>query len=180
MSFDNDHDLLEEIKNERKTDSTKASLISLFEGDKNAIFTPSTAMGVIASILTGVILLTLWYSSVNARLDQLSNNQVELFSAHSRLKTDFDSLLISVSESIRALESDVSRIENRYDTDKLISESVHQQTMNNLVVQLNELNRDVNDLFKHRTEYELARRDVQHSLEKLDDRIKRLEGSSQR
>lgn len=175
MSHDSDHDLLDEIKNERNSQNTKASLISLFEGDKSAVFTPSTATSFISAIIGIIIVGTLWWSSVNSRLEQLSNTQQEMLTFYENIKTDVDVSNRSVYEDIRKLEKTLRDLEVTYNTEKKITDSELQQKLLNITVQLNDLSGDLNDLYNKRNDNELYKRDIKYSIEKLRDRIERLE-----
>lgn len=175
MSYDSDHDLLEEIKNERSNQNTKASLISLFEGDKSAVFTPSTATSLISAIIGIIIVGTLWWSSVNSRLDQLSNTQEEILGFYQNVKSDVDVNNRTIYEDIRDLEETLRNLEVTYNTNKKITDSELQQKLLNITVQLNDLSKDLNELYSKRNDSELYKRDVKYTIEKLRNRIKNLE-----
>lgn len=175
MSYDKDKDLLDEIKDERNNDSTKASLISLFEGDKNAVFTPSTATSAIGGIITVIIVATLWWSGVNGRLESLENTQNELVTFYENIKSDQDLNNKTLYENMRELESGIEDLENTYDTDKRISDAELQQKLLNINVQLNDLSKDLNEVYKNRQDYELYKKDIDYSLKRMQDRLKRLE-----
>lgn len=175
MSYDKDKDLLDEIKDERNNESTRASLISLFEGDKNAVFTPSTATSVIGAIITVIVVGTLWWSSVNGRLDSLENTQNELVTFYENIKTDQDLNNKTLYENIRELESSIDDLEGTYTTDKRISESELQQKLLNINVQLNEITKDLSEVYQNRQEYELYKKDIDYSLKRMQDRLQRLE-----
>lgn len=175
MSYDKDKDLLDEIKDERNNESTRASLISLFEGDKNAVFTPSTATSVIGAIITVIVVGTLWWSSVNGRLDSLENTQNELVTFYENIKADQDLNNKTLYENIRELESSIDDLEGTYSTDKRISESELQQKLLNINVQLNEITKDLSEVYQNRQEYMLYKKDIDYSLKRMQDRLQRLE-----
>ena len=175
MSYDKDKDLLDEIKDERNNESTKASLISLFEGDKNAVFTPSTATSVIGAIITVIVVGTLWWSSVNGRLDSLENTQHELVTFYENIKSDQDLNNKTLYENIRELESSIEDLESTYDTDKRIGDAELQQKLLNINVQLNEITKDLSDVYQNRQDYELYKKDIDYSLKRMQDRLQRLE-----
>jgi nitrogen fixation-related uncharacterized protein len=175
MSYDKDKDLLDEIKNERNNESTRASLISLFEGDKNAVFTPSTATSVIGAIITAIIVGTLWWSSVNGRLDSLENKQNELVTFYEKIKAGQDLNNKTIYENIREIESSIDGLEATYSTDKRISESELQQKLLNINARLNEITKDLREVYQTRQEYELYKKDIDYSLKRMQDRLQRLE-----
>jgi archaellum component FlaF (FlaF/FlaG flagellin family) len=175
MPYDNDRDLLDEIKNERNSENTKASLISLFEGDKNAVFTPSTATSFVIAIISVIVVGTLWWASVNSRLDQLTNTQQELLAFYENIKNDVDVTNESVYSNLRTLEKSLNELEVTYNTDKRINDSEVQQKLLNINVQLNEISKDLNDLYQDRNDNQLYRRDLQYTIEKIRDRLGRIE-----
>jgi len=175
MSYDKDKDLLDEIKDERNTESTKASLISLFEGDKNAVFTPSTATSAIGAIITIIVVGTLWWSSVNGRLDNLENTQREHTAFYENIREEVDLNNKAIYKHIRELEKAIQDLENTYDTDKRIGDAELQQKLLNINVQLNELSKDLSEVYQNRQDYELYKKDINYSLKRMEDRLKRLE-----
>lgn len=180
MSYDKDKDLLDEIKDERNTDNTKASLISLFEGDKNAVFTPSTATSAIGAIITIIIVGTLWWSSVNGRLENLENTQEELVTFYENIRGDLDINNKTIYENIRKIEASIQELESTYDTDKRIGDAELQQKLLNINVQLNEVSKDLNEVYQNRQDYELYKKDIDYSLRRMQDRLERLENELNR
>ena len=175
MPYDNDSDLLDEIKNARNSENTKASLISLFEGDKNAVFTPSTASSFVIAIVSVIVVGTLWWASVNSRLDQLTNTQGELLAFYENIKNDVDITNESIYGNLRTLEKALRELEVTYSTDKRINDSEVQQKLLNINVHLNEISKDLNDLYQERNDNQLYRRDLQYTIEKIKDRLTRIE-----
>lgn len=180
MSYDKDKDLLDEIKDERNTDNTKASLISLFEGDKNAVFTPSTATSAIGAIITIIIVGTLWWSSVNGRLENLENTQAELVTFYENIRDDLDINNKTIYENIRKIEASIQELESTYDTDKRIGDAELQQKLLNINVQLNEVSKDLSEVYQNRQDYELYKKDIDYSLRRMQDRLERLENELNR
>ena len=180
MSYDKDKDLLDEIKDERNTDNTKASLISLFEGDKNAVFTPSTATSAIGAIITIIIVGTLWWSSVNGRLENLENTQEELVTFYENIRDDLDINNKTIYENIRKIEASIQELESTYDTDKRIGDAELQQKLLNINVQLNEVSKDLSEVYQNRQDYELYKKDIDYSLRRMQDRLERLENELNR
>ena len=175
MSYDKDKDLLDEIQNERNSDNTKESLISLFEGDKNAVFTPSTASTFIGTIITLVVIGTLWWSSVNSRLDQLENTQNEMNTFYEEMRNDLDINNESLYNNLRELEDAVSDMEATYNTDKIISESELKQKLLNINTKLNEVTEDMRELYNSKQQLDLYRKDIDYSIQRVSDRLKRIE-----
>lgn len=172
--IDNDVDLLEEIKYDRNhsnNSSSSNSLVSLFENDKSAVFTPSAFTTVLGSLLCAIVIGTLWWQGVNTKIDTFENIQQELAVQVGQISDYQKNEITSLYSRISALHDRVRDLNNAYDSDAKIFQSSVARDILNLTSSMNDLTKDTNDLHKKTNEMEKNMREIEFSIERLNDQL---------
>ena len=174
MSHDNDHDLLEEIKydrNQTNNSSSKGSLISLFENDKSAVFTPSSATGLLFTLFGAIVVGTLWWAGINNRMDTLETQQEVWIEAIEQTRNKHINDLKVLQERLGLLRDDLRTLSNRYDSDTKLFQTRIERDIINLTSAINDLTKDTNDLNKMNNEMEKKVREIEFDIERLREKL---------
>lgn len=174
MSHDNDNDLLEEIKydrNQSNNSSSKGSLVSLFENDRNAVFTPSSATGFIVSVMGAIVIGTLWWSGVNNRMDTFENQQDVLVETVDKMGDEYHKNLAELNNRINEMRDNLRNLSNRYDSDTKLFQTRVERDIININKSINDLTKDTNELYKKKNEMEKKVREIEFDIERLQERL---------